>query len=188
MHLLPFQTLQGRWVQPTPTPLWWAAWWVTHQSSAPPGPYRPPCPLWAHQWTAWPLPIQLLHLPWARPLYRCSLLPTWTSDHSAVHRWDMWGCFGRQKITMNCYFPKWLEYKVAFMYPWNYHDRIIIIFCIYIWNVCSSFTIPCQSELLRQVKVKKICTTQNPIWKYQRMCFEAEFVCFKVVKNANTTC
>lgn len=98
------------------------------------------------------------------------------------------GVFGRQKITMNCYFPKWLEYKVAFMYPWNYHDRIIIIFCIYIWNVCSSFTIPCQSELLRQVKVKKICTTQNPIWKYQRMCFEAEFVCFKVVKNANTTC
>lgn len=98
------------------------------------------------------------------------------------------GVFGRQKITMNCYFPKWLEYKVAFMYPWNYHDRIIIIFCIYIWNVCSSFTIPCQSELLRQVTVKKICTTQNPIWKYQRMCFEAEFVCFKVVKNANTTC
>lgn len=98
------------------------------------------------------------------------------------------GVFGRQKITMNCYFPKWLEYKVAFMYPWNYHDRIIIIFCIYIWNVCSSFTIPCQSELLRQVKVKKICTTQNPIWKYQRMCFEAEFVCFKVVKNANTIC
>lgn len=27
------------------------------------------------------------------------------------------GVFGRQKITMNCYFPKWLEYKVAFMYP-----------------------------------------------------------------------
>lgn len=111
MHFLLLQTLQGRWVQPTPILLRWVAWWATRQSSAPLGPYRPPCPPWVLRWTAWPLPIPLLHLLWARPLYRCSLLPTWTLDHSAVHRWDTCRCLVVQKKAMDCSFTKSLEYK-----------------------------------------------------------------------------
>ena len=186
----PPQTLQGRWARPTPTPRRWVAWWATRQSSAHPGPCRPPCPPWARQWTAWPRPTPSSPHPWVRHLYRCRPRPTWTLD-SAVHRWaNVWGFWWSSTdiVWFTAFYSSeglkfkeifWLKGNITFLLKVPLRSKMCFSSCAFSWMfepLCAEwcmFSLFLHSSaeggkfLCARIKSEfKVCTCKHDLWHH----------------------